>query len=254
MRVLDAFRPRGATWLGQVIYSQPGPIRGPSKTHFLPGGGVPRVHRAWSPVPPRLPRFATPRSVHQFAAVAAGAYPPRRPLNAWSPGAPAPLGPCYWLVASGTPLGWRGGCLGVGEWRSAPLLLWRVQCPVRVCAALTAGLGGSGRYLVLCPSRFPLPAPHVPRCVWRAVPSGFPLPLLAGTPFHAVCAFREVGPVALLVVPACLLRVCPLRLPRRPLPPPLGVVACAPRAVPALGAGRAVPRGLCPSACPAPVP
>ena len=102
---------------------------------------------------------------------------------------------------------------------------------------------------------FPPPAPRVPRCVWRAVPSGCPLPSLAGTPFHAVCAFRELGRVALLVVPACPLRVCALALLRRPLPPPpLGGVACAPRAVPALGAGRAVPRGPCPSACPAPVP
>ena len=144
--------------------------------------------------------------------------------------------------------------LGVGAWRSAPLLPWRVQCPVRVCAALAAGSGGSGRYLVLCLSRFPLPAPRVQRCVWRAVLSGCPVPSLAGTPFHAVCAFRELSPVALLVVPACPLRVCALALPRRPLPPPLGGVACAPRAVPALGAGRAVPRGPCPSACPAPVP
>ena len=37
-------------------------------------------------------------------------------------------------------------------------------------------------------------------------------------------------------------------------PPPLGGVACAPRVAPALGAGRAVPRGPCPSACPVPVP
>ena len=36
-------------------------------------------------------------------------------------------------------------------------------------------------------------------------------------------------------------------------PPPVGV-ARAPCAVPVLGAGRAVPRGPCPSACPAPVP
>ena len=55
----------GATLSGQVISSPPGPSWGPSKTHLLPGGGVPRVHRAQSPVPPRLPRFATPRSVHQ---------------------------------------------------------------------------------------------------------------------------------------------------------------------------------------------
>ena len=93
-----------ATWSGPVISPPPGPSGGPSKTHLLPGDGVPQVHRARSPVLPRLPRFATPWSVHQFAAVAAGAYPLRHPHNAWSPGAPAPPGPCYWLVASGTPL------------------------------------------------------------------------------------------------------------------------------------------------------
>ena len=67
---------------------------------------------------------------------------------------------------------------------------------------------------------------------------------------RSACSVR----LPLLVVPVFPLRVCALALPRRPLPPPLGGVACAPRAVPALGAGRAVPRGLCPSACPAPVP
>ena len=85
-------------------------------------------------------------------------------------------------------------------------------------------------------------------------PSGCPLPSLAGTPFHALSAFRVLGPVAFLVVPVCPLRVCALALPRRSPPPPLGGVVCAPRAVPALGAGRAVPRGPCPSACPALVP
>ena len=110
--------------------------------------------------------------------------------------------------------------LGVGAWRCAPLLPWRVQCPIRVCAALAAGSGGSGRYLASCLSRFPLPAPRVPRCVWRAVLSGCPLPSLAGTPFHAVCAFRALGPVALPVVPACPFRVCALALSRCPPPPP----------------------------------
>ena len=77
-----------------------------------------------------------------------------------------------------------------------------------------------------------------------------------GTPFHAVCAFRGLGPVALLVFPACPLCVCALALSRHPRPPPpsrVGV-ARAPRAVPVLGAGRAVPVGPCPSACPASVP
>ena len=169
---------------------------------------------------------------------------------------PGAAGPVLLACRQWDPLGLvqRLPSLGVGAWRSAPLLPSRVQCPVRVCAALTAGSGGSGRYLVLCLSRFPLPAPGVLRCVWRAVLSGCPLPSLAGTPFHAVCVFRELGPVALLVVPACPLRVCALALPRGPLSPPLVGLACASRAVPALGAGRAVPRGPRPSACPAPVP
>ena len=105
-------------------------------------------------------------------------------------------------------------------------------------------------------SPFLLPAPRVLRCVWRAVLSGCPLPSLAGTPFHVVCAFRGLGPISLLVFPACLLCVCALALSSRPLPPPspLVRVARAPRVVPVLGAGRAVPRGPCPSACPALVP
>ena len=113
--------------------------------------------------------------------------------------------------------------LAVGAWRSAPLLPWRVHCPVCVCAALAAGSGGSGRYLVLCFSRFPLPAPRVSRCVWRAVPSGCPLPSLAGTPFNAVCAFRELGPVAPLVVPASFACVC-ARAPAASASPPPWVV------------------------------
>ena len=119
LRVLDATRLRGATWSGQVITSPPGPSGGPFMTHLLPGGGVPRVHGARSPVPPRLPHFATPRSVHHLIAVAADAYPPCRPPDAWSPGAPAPPRPCYWLVASRTPVGWRGGCLALGLVRGA---------------------------------------------------------------------------------------------------------------------------------------
>ena len=165
-------------------------------------------------------------------------------------------GPVFLACRQWDPLGLarRLPSLGVGAWRSAPLLPWRVQCPVCVCATLASGSGGSGWYLVLCLSRFPLPAPRVPRCVWRAVLSGCPLPSLAGTPFPAVCAFRELGPVTLLVVPASLCVCVRSRSRGVPSPPPLAGVVCAPRAVPALGAGRAVPRGPCPSACPAPVP
>ena len=252
MRVLDAFWPGGATWSGQVISSPLGPSGGPSKMHLLPGGGVPRVHRARSPVPPRLPRFASPWSVHQFAAVAAGAYPPRHPPNAWSPGAPALPGPCYWLLASGNPLG-SEAALPSG---------WGVsQCATTALAGAVPrpcvrGAGGRFGGLGPVPGVVSLPfAPSRPAC--PALP-------VAGRPVRVSLTLarryaipRGLGvpraPVALLVVPACPLRVCALALPRRLLPPPLGGVACAPRAVPALGAGRAVPCGPYPSACAAPV-
>ena len=120
----------------------------------------------------------------------------------------------------------------------------------RLCVRSARGRCGGVRAGTWC--CVSLVSPFPPR-VFRAV-SGCPLPSLAGTPFHAVGLFRALGPVALLVVPACPLRVCVLALPRRPLPPLLGGVVFAPRAVPTLGAGRAVPRGPWPCACPAPVP
>ena len=139
-------------------------------------------------------------------------------------------------------------------WRSAPLLPWRVQCPGRVCPALAAGSEGLGPVpgvvsLPFPPSRPVCPALRVAgRHVrvsltlarWYAIPRGLGVPRArsgcpsGGTrvPFACVCA----------------------RAPAASAPPPLGGVACAPRAVPALGAGRAVPRGPCPSACLALVP
>ena len=80
------------------------------------------------------------------------------------------------------------------------------------------------RCRVLCLPRFPLPAPRFLHCVWRAVPSGCPLSSLAGTPFDAVCAFCGLGPVALLVFPACPLCVCALALSGRRRPPLPGLV------------------------------
>ena len=191
-------------------------------THLLPGGGVCRVHGARSPVPPRLPHFATRRSVRRLAAVAAGAYPPRRPPDACSPGAPALPGPCYWFVASGTPVGWRGGCLALGLVRGAVRYYCLGGCSALVvCARRSRPVqGGWGRCRVVCLPRFPLPAPRFLHCVWRAIPSRCPLSSLAGTPFLAVCAFRGLGRVALLVFPACPLCVCAPALSRRPRPPP----------------------------------
>ena len=70
-------------------------------------------------------------------------------------------------------------------------------------------------------SPFPPCRPALPALCVRAVLSGCPLSSLAGTPFHAVCAFCGLGLVALLVFPACPLCVCALALPRRPRPPPV---------------------------------
>ena len=184
-------------------------------THLLPGGGVPRVHRARSPVPPRLPHVATPRSVHQFAA----ALPPYCVV----PGGAGAAGPVLLACRQWEPggLAWRLPSPGTGAWRSAPLLPWRVQCPGRVCAALAASLGGWDRCRVFCLPRFPLPAPRFLRCVSRAVLAACPLSSHAGTPFHAVCAFRGLGPFALLMFPASPLCVCALALSHRPRPFPL---------------------------------
>ena len=166
-------------------------------THLLPGGGVSQVHRARSPVPPRLPHFATPRSVLHLAAVAAGAHPPRRPPNVWSPGVPAPPGPCYWLVTSGTPVGWRAGCLAVGLVRGAVRHYCLGGCSALVvCARRSRPVrGGWGRCRALClPCFFP-----PPRC-FRAVCGGSSCP---GVPYprslvrHSMQSVRSAGLVRL---------------------------------------------------------
>ena len=61
-----------------------------------------------------------------------------------------PLGLARWLPS-----------LGVGAWCSAPLLPWRVQCPVRVCAALAASSGGLGPVHGVASPPFP---PSCPAC------------------------------------------------------------------------------------------
>ena len=110
-----------------------------------------------------------------------------------------PLGLARWLPS-----------LGVGAWRCAPLLPWRVQCPVCVCAALAAGSGGFGPVPgvvspLLPPSRPAYPALRVagrPVRVslilarWYAIPCGLCVPRArSGCPsggprvsFSCVCA------------------------------------------------------------------
>ena len=135
-------------------------------------------------------------------------------------------------------MGWREGCLAVGLVRGAVRHYCLGGCSALVvCARRSRPVrGGRGRCRVLSLPRFPLPAPRFPRCVWRAVPSGCPLSSLAGTRFHEVCAFRGLRPVALLVFPACPLRVHALAPPQCPPPPSLG--RCGARTSRGPGAGR----------------
>ena len=191
-------------------------------THLLPGGGVPQVHGAQSPVPPRLPHFATPRSVHRLAAVAAGAYPPCRPPNAWSPGAPAPPGPCYWHVTSRTPVGWRGGCLAVGLVRGAVRHYCLGGCSsLVVCARRSRAVRGLGPPPGVVSSPFPPSRPAFPTlCVagrpvrvsltfahWYAIPCSLSAPRA-----------RSGCPSGISRV--CFVCVCALVLLWRPRPPP----------------------------------
>ena len=256
MRLLGALRPLEATWSGQVMSSRPAPSGGPFMTHLLPGGGVPQVHGARSPVPPRLPHFASPRSGRHLGTVVAGAYPPHRPPNTRSLRVPAPPGPCYWLVRSGTSTGWRGGCLAAGLVRSTVCYYCPGGCNALVeCAPRSRQVWGVAAGADSHVS--PLP-PHLPprssQCVWRVVLSGCPFPSPAATKFHAICAFRGAqsgcpsGPR--LVSVACLCT----RAPRGSRPPPRVSVARAPRLVTVQGARRAVPGSLCPSTFPPLVP
>ena len=232
-----------------MISSLRGPSGGPFMTHLLPGGGVPWVHGARSPVPPRLPLLAIPRSVHHLAAVAAGAYPLRRHPNAWSPGVPAPPGPCYWLVTSGTPLGWRGGCLAFRLVHGAVRHYW--SC-VRGARGRPGGVGAGAESRVFFVFPFP---PRVSRAVCGG-PSRPVVPYPRSLVRHSMRCMGSAGSVRLPIwYSPRVLCVCVWSRSRGVrAPPPRWVgVARAPRAIPVLGIGRAFPRGPCPSACPASV-
>ena len=119
-------------------------------------------------------------------------------------------------------MGWRGGCLAAGLVRSTVCYYCLGRCSALIVCArrsrqvweVRAGAGSCSSV----PSR---PS----RCVLRVVPSGCPFPSPAGTPFHAVCAFRGLGLVALRVRAARLLGVGALVLPRcTHQPPPDGSV------------------------------
>ena len=126
----------------------------------------------------------------------------------------------------------------------------------RLCVRGARGrFGGFGPVLGVVSLSFPPPRPacsalrvagrpvrvSLTLARWYAIPRGLCVP-------RARSGCPSGCPRVSLFACALALSRCP------PPPPPLGGVACASRVVPALSARRAVPRGPCPSACPAPVP
>ena len=158
----------------------------------------------------------------------------------------SPVGPPWAGAEAALPRGW-----GVAQCATTALARAVPRPCVRGACGQFGGLGPVPGVvsLLFSPSRPACPALRVagrPVRVsltlarWYAIPRGLCVPRAwSGCPSGSPC------------VPfAC---VC-ARAPAASAPPPLGGVARARRAVPALHAGRAVPRGLCPSVCPAPVP
>ena len=122
---------------------------------------------------------------------------PRRPPNAWSPGVPALPGPCYWLVASGTPVGWRGGCLALGLVRGAMRHYCLGRCSalvvcVRRSRPVRGGWGGAGCCV------FPVsPCPPRVSCAVCGGPSRLGVPYPRSLVRHSMRSVRSAGSVRL---------------------------------------------------------
>ena len=124
----------------------------------------------------------------------------------------------------------------------------------RLCVRGARGRFGGARDRTWCCVS---PSSPFPPCVFRAACGG---PSRSGVPYprslvrHSTRSVRSARSVRLpFWWSPRVLFVC-VRSRSRGVRSPLGGVARASRVVPALGAGRAVPCGPCPSACPAPVP
>ena len=181
---------------------------------------------------------------HRVAPLMRG-RPGRRRCRARATGL-SPVRPPWASAEAALPRGW-----GVAQCATTALAGAVPRPCVRGARGRFGGLGPVPGVVSLPfpPSRPACPALRVAGCPvrvsltlarWYAIPRGLCVPRArSGCPSGSPC------------VPfACVCARAPAAFP----PSPLAGVACAPRAVPALGAGRGVSRGPCPSACPAPVP
>ena len=155
-------------------------------------------------------------------------------------------------------MGWRGGCLALGLVRGAMRHYRLGRCSALVVCVYGASgrFGGAGARAGCCV--FPVsPCPPRVSCAVCGGPSRLGVPYPCSLVRHSMRSVRSAGSVRLpfwfspRVLCGCVRSRS--RGVRAPPPPRVGV-ARAPRAVPLLGAGRAVQLGPCPSACPASVP
>ena len=127
--------------------------------------------------------------------------------------------------------------------------------PCRYVRCARSRSGGRGRCRFSPPPPPLLSLPRILAVLVAGCPVWVSLVMPAHTPLHVVCAFRELGPVALSVRAACSLCVCvPTHPQRSRLPPSRCRLARALREVRSQVAGRAVPGVLCPTAFLARVP
>ena len=126
-----------------------------------------------------------------------------------------------------------------------------------VCARRSRPVRGAPAGVWCCV--FPVsPFPDRVSCAVCGGPSRPGVPYPPSLVRHSMRSVQYAGSVRLPFwfsprVPCVCVRLCSRGV-RAPPPPPLVGLAHAPRAVPVLGAGRAVSCSPCPSACPSPVP
>ena len=162
----------------------------------------------------------------------------------------------YWLVASGTPLGWCGGCLAAGLVRGSVRHYCLGGCSALfVCARRSRQVWEARAGAGFCV----FPIPPLPPSVPRAACGGLSCPDVTYRRPLVRQSMRSVRSAGLVWFPfwysthvLCVCvhsRSCGVR----PFLPPRVGVARAPRVAPVQGASRAVPCGLCPSEVPASV-
>ena len=177
----------------------------------------------------------------------AGAYPLHRPPNAWSPGVSVPRGPFYWLLASGSPMGWLGGFLAAGLMRDGLHHYYLGGCSALLVCTRRFWMVRGGRrrswFPVSSPPSLVPPAVRVAGCpfwvslvlgCWYAIPDGLRVPRASsGCPSGArrvtVVWLCTCAPTVFASPPTCSVARAPRKVPCGAPAGPSQVVLAPPR-------------------------